>query len=85
MVTNLDDIEGSEDSSQILDIKFIFTDQSLSSYLTTNTKTFFKILSLPDVCLYQLVDIFNKSKEFTAAKRILMGLSVLNDTVERGV
>lgn len=85
MVTNLHEKEGSEDPPQRLDTKFTYTDQSLSSFVTTNTKAFFKILGLPDVYLSQSVDTWDECEEFTAAKRIVMALSVVNDPAERGV
>jgi hypothetical protein len=60
MVTNLHDKEGSEDPPQRQDTKFTYTDQSLSCFVTTNTKAFFKILGLPDVYLSQPVDTWDE-------------------------
>lgn len=85
MIRNLHEKEGSEELPHRLDAKFCYSDQPLSSFVTTKTKSFFTILQLPESYLSKPVETWSNDSEFQEAEQVVKSLTVVNDAAERGV
>lgn len=60
-------------------------DKRLSDFVTSNTRNFFEILSLPDSFLTTNPETWESNSDYMTAEKVVRELRVVNDTAERGV
>jgi len=63
----------------------VIADKQLSSFVTTNTKSFFTILGLPDSFLSNDPDTWSADENYKSAEKIVKSITVVSDAAERKV
>ena len=63
----------------------MIADKQLSSFVTTNTKSFFTILGLPDSFLSNDPDTWSADENYKSAEKIVKSITVVSDAAERKV
>ena len=86
MISNMQRVQaGSDHPPPRLDSKFVDASQPLSAFVTTNTRKFFEILQLSDAFLKLSPEQWKENSDYVASEQIVSALTVVNDSVERGV
>jgi hypothetical protein len=83
MVQNREEQQGSK--QPLPRLQSVVVDNPLRSFVTTNTRDFFKILGLKESFLSLPPSLWQDNDDYMASERIVLGLRVVNDAAERGV
>jgi hypothetical protein len=85
MISKMKDTPGSKVPNPRLNKNYDAVGKTFSSFVTRSTRAFFTILGLNDAFLVNPPESWKDDKDYLAAEQIILGLKVVNDTVERGV